>query len=125
MVNLIDKKNMITSLDILKIVYSIHQDIATFLSQHSYVVPKDTLLGNLIYNTKKISYTFNKAFVATFIIIGLIKFFIPDKALIKALDTFNGTFSYVLGNHTNVIALIPPFIALIPIMYKILKDLNE
>lgn len=53
MVNLIDKDNMITSLDIIKIVYSVHQDIATFLSQHFYVVPKDTLLANSIYNTKK------------------------------------------------------------------------
>lgn len=125
MVNLIDKDNMITSLDIIKIVYSVHQDIVTFLSQHFCVVPKDTLLANSIYNTKKIFYIFTKVFVAIFFITGLFKFFIPYEILNKIFETFNENFGNLLDSDFNFIALIPPFLALIPIIYKFLKEINE
>ncbi len=122
MVKLIDKENMITSLDIIKIVYSIHQDIATFLNQHSYVVPKNTLLANLIYNTKKRSSTFRDVFLAICIIIGLSKFLIPNEILNNG---FTEIFDYISAHNINLFAFILPFLATLPILYKFLKELNE
>jgi hypothetical protein len=121
MANLIDNENMIVSLDILKIVYSIHQDIVTFLNQHSYVIPKNNLLTTFIYYiTKKHAY-FAEIFVAIFIIAGLLKFIIPDDILNNAL---NEIFDYTLKHNINY-ALIPPFLASLPIIYKFLNELNE
>lgn len=122
MVKLIDKENMITSLDIIKIVYSIHQDIATFLNQYSYVVPKNTLLANLIDNTKKRSSTFRDVFLAICIIIGLSKFLIPNEILNNG---FTELFDYISAHNINLFAFILPFLATLPILYKFLKELNE
>jgi hypothetical protein len=119
--NLIDREDMITSLDIIKIVYSIHQDIVTFLNQHSYVVPKNNLFTNFRYNLNKKQTYITEAFIAICFIIGLSIFFIPDEILI---NFFNGTFDYILEHNINF-AFIPPFIVSIPIIYKFLKDLNE
>lgn len=125
MVNLIDNENEIVSLDIIKIVHSIHQDIVKFLNQHSYVVPKNTLISNLIYKINKNSFIFVKIFVFTFIIIGLFKFFIPSEVLNKIFGTLNGNLSNLLGHDVNYIALILPFLASIPVLYKFLKELFE
>ena len=121
MVKLIDNENMINSLDIIKIVYSIHQDIATFLNQ-IYVVPQNTLLANLIYNTKKRSSTFRDVFLAICIIIGLSKFLIPNEILNNG---FTELFDYISAHNINLFAFILPFLATLPILYKFLKELNE
>jgi hypothetical protein len=121
MVNLIGNENEIVSLDIIKIVHSIHQDIIKFLNQNSYVVPKSTLISNLLYKANKKSTNLSNIFISIFVITGLIKFFIPSEIRNQVFDTFCGIFSNLFGSD-NYIAIIPPFIALIPIFYKFLKE---
>ena len=125
MVNLIDNKNIINSLDIIEIVNSIHQDIVKFLDQHSYVVPKNTLITNLIYKTNKKSKVLSKTFISIFIIIGFFYFFIPSEVRNEIFDTLNGTLSDFLVSDVNYIAIILPFLASIPVLYKFLKELCE
>lgn len=121
MASLIDNENMIASLDIIKIIHSIHQDIVTFLDQHSYVIPKNNLFTNFRYNINKKEIYLTKVFIVIFFIIGLFKFIIPDEILNNLL---NEAFDRILGYHINF-ALIPPFVLSIPVVYKFLKDLNE
>lgn len=120
MVNTIDNENMIVSLDIIKIVHSIHQDIVKFLNQHSYVVPKSTLISNLISKANKKHMTIMEIFLSIFVITGLFKFFIPSEIQNKIFDALNENLSSILG-HDNYIALILPFIASIPVLYKFFK----
>ncbi|WP_156164096.1 MULTISPECIES: hypothetical protein [unclassified Methanosarcina] len=103
MANLIDNENTITSLDIIKIIHSIHQDIVTFLNQHSYVIPKNNLFTNFIYNINKKQTYLMEVFVGIFFIIGLFKFFIPDEVLNNLL---NETFDHILGYRVDF-ALMP------------------
>ena len=123
-VNTIDNENMIVSLDIIKIIQSIHQDIVTFLNQHSYVVPKNTFISNLRYKSKKISKILVEIFISIFVIIGLFKFIIPSESQNEIFDTLNGIINNLLG-HDNYIALTLPFLASIPVLYKFLKELFE
>lgn len=123
MVNMIDNRNMIISLDIIKIVHSIHQDIVNFLNQHSYVVPKSTLISNLISKATKKHMTIMEIFISIFVIIGLFKFFIPSEIQNKIFNALNGIINFL--GHDNYIALILPFLALIPAFYKFLKELFE
>ena len=117
MVNMIDNENMIVSLDIIKIVHSIHQDIVTFLNQHSYVVPENSLISNLKYKANKIYEILADILVSIFVIIGLFKYFIPSEIQNQIFDTF----SNLLAHNADYIALIPPFIASILAFYHILK----
>ena len=125
MVNLIDNENMIISLDIIKIINSIHQDIVKFLNQHSYVVPKNTFISNLRYKSKKISRILVEIFISIFVIIGLFKFYIPSEIQNKIFDTLSGIFSNLFGHDANYIAIILPFIVSIPVLYKFIKELFE
>lgn len=124
MVNLIDNKNMIVSLDIIKIVHSIHQDIVKFLNQHSYVVPKSTLVSSLISKANKKHTTIMDIFLSIFVITGFFKFFIPSEIQNEIFDTLNGIINNLSG-HDKYIALILPFLASIPVLYKFLKELFE
>lgn len=129
MANLIDNKNMIVSLDIIKIVHSIHQDIVKFLNQHSYVVPKSTLVSNLISKANEKHMTIVDIFLSIFVITGLFKFFIPSEIQNKIFDALKGTFSNLFGYDVNYVAIILPFLASIlasiPVLYKFLKELFE
>lgn len=122
MTNLIDNENAIVSLDIIKIVYSIHQDIVTFLNQHHYVVPKNNILTKFIYylNNKKMYYM--EVSFSLFILSGLFVFLIPHETL---TNIFNELFDYISDNNIVSLTYISSVIALVTILYKLFKELNK
>lgn len=77
MTKLVDKKNTMISLDIVKVVYSIFQDIMKFLNQHGYVVPKNIRHVNLRHNIKLSLENIIMLLMIIFIVIGLVKDIIP------------------------------------------------
>lgn len=120
MASLIDNDNKITSLDIIKIVHSIHQDIATFLNEHYYIIPKNNLFTNFISYINTKHFFLLKISVAIFIIAGLFMFFIPD----GMTNFFNETFGYIAEHEINLLTFISTVIASVTLLIKC-KDLMK
>lgn len=85
LVKLIDNKYFTFSLDIIKVIYSIYQDIVTFLDRNNYAIPKNVRRLNIKYNAKVTFDDFSTYILVIFIVIGLIKDIIPYEYIDKPL----------------------------------------
>lgn len=105
LVNLIDNKYFIFSLDIVKVIYSIYEDIVTFLDRNNFVIPKNVRRLNLEYNARVVFDDFSTYILVIFIVVGLIKdvIVIPYEDINKSL--------------TNLALFLPP---LLPILFQML-----